>query len=133
MSLKRTVTDLGNLLLVLQIWAMNSVRADIDPPRISISIMDNFVTFSCTTFQYFDIDEWVLYRNSILENTTDPCINSGNFSNSPLKITSECDGLFSCAVEYSPSQSNTAGFVLSEPVRVYGKCESVLVASAWLM
>ena len=133
MSLKRTVTDLGNLFLILQIWAMSSVRADIDPPRISISIMDNFVTFSCTTFQYFDIDEWVLYRNSILENTTDPCINSGNFSNSPLKITSECDGLFSCAVEYSPSKSNT-GFVLSQPIPVYGnKCGSVLGASTSLM
>ena len=137
MSLERILAASGNLFLVLQIWVINCVRAQLEPPKISVSSRtENTIRFMCTTFTSFPIDEWVLYRNSVLENTTDPCISAGNFSNVPLTITSECDGLYSCGVEYTDSQGST-GFVLSEPLAIYGKfmckCSNCMQINALLL
>ena len=114
-------TALGNLLFVFQTLALNSARAGLSPPWISLSRTENTITFRCTTFQFFPlVYKWVLYRNSVRERTTDACTSGENLTNSTLSISSQCDGLYSCAVNYTDPHGST-GFVLSQPITVYGK------------
>ena len=117
-----------NLVLALQLWTISSIYvqaqlSSIPEPPYHLSVMPgNFsiLTFTCRAGNGFDVGHWVLYRNGVPENTTDPCISAGNYFHSVLTISSECDGLYSCGVGYNDSIGNF-GLVLSVPIAVYGK------------
>ena len=119
------------LVLAFQLWALSPrcMRAQIDELEVSMlqppyelivtpghSATINNITFSCTTTEGFTLGDWALYRNSIPENTTDPCIAPWQDAFGYYRITSACDGLYSCGANY-----NTTGLVLSEPIAVYGE------------
>ena len=122
------------LLLAFQLWAITStrVRAQVEQldklePPYQLSVIANDrdgdrVPFVCRTADNFAVEDWVLYRNGIRENTTDPCISPGRDSNDAITITAGCDGLYSCGAKYTNGRNNT-GLVLSKPLAVYGNCK----------
>ena len=123
------------LLLLLQVWAMlGSSLAEQGPPHIEVlSRKANDVQFGCRSPLYFPFEEWVLYRNSVPENTTAPCTSTENYSDKVLNISSLCDGLYSCAVQHTACSNvsmDSTALVLSEPLPVYGKCVTKYSISA---
>ena len=119
------------LVLAFQLWAMTStcVRAQLDnllqPPYtlniIGNSGMDNNIDFACLAAGGFPLIDWVLYRNGVRENTTDPCTSPGKYANGFFTISSMCDGHYSCGADYTNLFGETQ-FVLSGPLTVYGTC-----------
>ena len=132
----RMLTNSRMLVLAFQLWAITStcVRAQLqqllEPPyKISVGARtENSIPFSCTTLSSFPVDEWALYRNGVRQNTTDPCISPGKFSDDGvLTISSTCDGIFSCGAEYTNTDDQT-GLVLSNALPVYGECLSLCLS-----
>ena len=127
-----TSSRLRYLVLAFQLWAITStsVRAQTDQllePAYRLTVTNggsnsggSQVSFGCHTIDYFELDGWVLYRNGVPENSTDPCISPGKDSNDIITLTAECDGLFSCGAYYTNAK-NITGLVLSQPIAVYGK------------
>ena len=118
------------LVLAFQLWAMTSTcvcaqlgNGLLEPPYslriIGNSGMDNNIGFACLAANGFSVNDWILYRNGVPENTTDPCTSPGKDANGFLTISSMCDGHYSCGAQYTNAFGNTE-FVLSGPLTVYG-------------
>ena len=116
-----------SLALAFQLWVITStcVRAqsnqlsNMPPYRLELidnSGMENNIRFTCVAANNFPVEDWVLYRNGVRENTTDPCTSPGKDAGNFLTISSQCDGHYSCGAEYM----NNTELVLSEPLTVYG-------------
>ena len=128
----KMLTNSSVLVLALQLWAITStcVRAQskqlLEPPY-NISVVraerKDRVLFSCTTLNSSLVEEWVLYRNGVRQNTTDPCVTPRKLSDDGvvLTISSACDGIFSCGAKYTNMEAQT-GLVFSNALRVYGEC-----------
>ena len=125
----RMLTDSRQLVLVFQLWAIISacVRAQIqqllEPPYvISVGVRtENHIPFFCTSMTGFPVKKWALYRNGVRQSTTDPCTSSGKVSDDGvLTISPECDGFYSCGVNYTNNENKT-GLVFSNSLPVYGE------------
>ena len=80
-------------------------------------------TLTCQTKLGFEAPNALFYRNGGDVNT-DPCLNSTVYmvesavGRIKLKITSECDGYYSCGVQQSSDD-----YVLSKPKSIYSKSD----------
>ena len=131
------LADSRYLVLAFQLWALTSTRTSVQADQYLASQLEpayvltvtgggsnsegNQISFECRTIvDNFDVKNWVLYRNGVPENTTDPCISPGRDSNDVITIMADCNGHFSCGADYTNGKNQT-GLVLSQPIAVYGK------------
>ena len=79
---------------------LDQLPPTLNPPYllsvIAHSRTGNRIPSACETANNFPVQNWVLYRNGVAEDTTDSWVSPERYSNGTLTISFECDGQYSC-------------------------------------